>query len=136
MPLTIGSGTVLRMNSPTGMPKSVENTNQPALPKWTCRQSCATTTAATVMEMSTATGAATSTGRTSASSGTAIRASPNPNAERITVARKNTAGTCAVAQAIANASLATIAGVRRERPLPENVRKIHYQPRINTDEHG
>ena len=52
----------------------------------TSRQSCATTTAATVIERSTATGAAILTGRTSASSGTAMSASPNPKADRMRVA--------------------------------------------------
>jgi hypothetical protein len=53
-----------------------------------CRQSCATTMAAMVMETSTASGAATRTGMQNASKGTAIRASPKPNAERMSVAAK------------------------------------------------
>src|SRR5437660_10954065 len=56
-----------------------------------CRQSCSTTTNATVMETRTATGAATSTGTASASRGTAISASPNPKADRMIVARNSTA---------------------------------------------
>ncbi|WP_242451943.1 hypothetical protein [Rhodanobacter sp. T12-5] len=53
---------------------------------------------ATVTEISTATGAATSTGMIKASNGTAISASPNPNAERTNVARNSTASTPAVVQ--------------------------------------
>jgi len=45
---------------------------------------------ATVMETSTAVGAATSMGMTRASRGTAIKASPNPRAERTRVAVKRT----------------------------------------------
>ena len=48
---------------------------------------------ATVIDTRTATGAATFTGITSESNGTAISASPNPKAERITVATKSTAST-------------------------------------------
>ena len=72
------------------MPSSVEKTSQAALRRWMCRQSCATTTAATVIETSVATGAATSTGSTNASIGTAMSASPNPSADRTSVAPKNT----------------------------------------------
>src|ERR1700761_1274655 len=48
---------------------------------------------ATVMEARTATGAATSTGITIVSRGTATNASPKPKAERTTVARKRIAAT-------------------------------------------
>src|SRR5262249_23982208 len=48
---------------------------------------------ATVIESSVASGTATSTGTSRASSGTAIRASPNPKAERTRVATKTTTTT-------------------------------------------
>jgi hypothetical protein len=51
---------------------------------------------ATVTETRTASGAATSTGMMRASRGTATRASPNPNADRITVAKAITASTGSV----------------------------------------
>ena len=72
------------------MPKSVAPTSHPVLRRWILRQSCATTTAAIVIETSTASGAATFSGIKSASSGTANSASPNPNADRMNVARKTT----------------------------------------------
>ena len=48
---------------------------------------------ATVIEISVASGTASSTGMSRASSGTAIKASPKPNADRITVATKTIART-------------------------------------------
>jgi len=80
------SGAQVSRTSPSGIPKIVDNTSHPALRQWMWRQSCATTTAAIVMDTSTAKGAATCIGMKKASRGTAISASPNPNAERITVA--------------------------------------------------
>src|SRR6185436_12367106 len=85
-------------SKPNGMPSSVKNTSQAALRRCTCRQSCATTTAATVIETSIATGATTSTGSTNARSGTAMSASPNPSADRTSVAQKSTAATRKVSQ--------------------------------------
>src|SRR5215831_11283187 len=82
---TIGSGARVRSRRPTGMPAKVARTRRTALFHHTCCQSCATTIAATVMDTSAAIGAATVTGITSASSGTATSASPNPNAERTNV---------------------------------------------------
>ena len=79
------------------MPNRVERTSHPALRTWTFRQSWATTIPATVIETRMASGTATSTGMSRASSGTATRASPNPNADRISVARKTTASTGRVA---------------------------------------
>src|SRR5437868_4827051 len=58
-----------------------------------CRQSCTITMNATVIETRTATGAAVSTGTVNTSSGTATRASPNPKADRMMVARNKTATT-------------------------------------------
>src|SRR5487761_1348399 len=65
-----------------------------------CRQSCATTTKAMVIETSTAKGAATVRGMRSASNGTANRASPNPNVDRITVARNKTTRMCRITECI------------------------------------
>src|SRR5579875_2170407 len=62
-------------------------------------QSCTTTMAAMVMDSKTARGAAVCSGIRSASRGTATRASPNPKAERITVAMKMTSSTATVAMA-------------------------------------
>ena len=98
--MTTGSATFVSSNSPNGVPTRVESTSRHALPTCTCRQSCATTTPATVIETSTASGTATSTGIINASKGTATRASPNPNVERIKVARKITAGTAIVVSTI------------------------------------
>lgn len=53
-----------------------------------------------VTETSTATGAATSTGITSASRGTAMRASPKPKVERISVAKNKTQMTWRAIQSI------------------------------------
>ncbi len=78
---------------PSGIPNNVATTSHPALRTWMFRQSCAMITAATVMETSTASGAATLMGSRMASSGTATSASPNPNAERISVAAKITSKT-------------------------------------------
>jgi hypothetical protein len=91
--LTTGPATVVRSSKPNGMPNMVERTSRPALPRWTSRQSRTRTSPATVTETRTANGAATSTGMISASRGTATSASPNPNADRIRVARKSTAST-------------------------------------------
>src|SRR5262249_56080912 len=82
-----------------------------------CGQYCRSTTAATVIDTSAARGAAISTGTLSASSGTAISASPNPNAERISVAMKMTASTCS--KTGYNKSLQTTLGVvttKTQRP--------------------
>ena len=70
------------------MPNSVEKTSQPVLSRWIFFQSCRTTMAAMVIEISTLSGAATLTGRKMARSGTAMRASPKPKVDRIRVARK------------------------------------------------
>src|SRR5262245_25912317 len=53
---------------------------------------------ATVMETRVASGTASSTGMRSASSGTAIRASPKPKADRTSVAAKITASTVNIVQ--------------------------------------
>ena len=60
--LTTDSGTVFKSSRPRGIPNKVESTSQPALRTWTLRQSWITTTTATVMDTSTANGAATWTG--------------------------------------------------------------------------
>src|SRR5262245_49291723 len=83
------------------------------------------TTRATVMETRTASGAATSTGMSRASRGTAMSASPNPKAERISVATKITASTQQSVQPTAIVSLsfllvstATARGVAEHREAP------------------
>lgn len=77
-------------NSPKGMPNNVANINQLALLKWIFFQSWTTTIPAIVTDTNTESGAATSIGIRSASSGTAISDSPNPKAERTRVAIKRT----------------------------------------------
>jgi len=57
--------------------------------------------AATVIDMRTASGAATSSGIERASKGTAINPSPKPKAERMRVAMKTTIRTCRVVASIA-----------------------------------
>ena len=91
---------LVRRASPSGMPNSVAKTSHPVLRTWISRQSCATTTAAIVIDTSTASGAAIPKGRRSASKGTANSASPNPNADRISVAINTTNSTCRVAASI------------------------------------
>src|ERR1700735_1800693 len=75
---------------PSGIPRKVGPSNHPVARKWTFRQSWTTTMAATVIDRRTATGAAISIGMISASNGTAIRPSPNPNVERIKLAINTT----------------------------------------------
>src|SRR5581483_10838728 len=73
-------------------PTIVGSTRRTALRAQIFRQSCTTTMNATVMEAITAIGAAIFTGIRSARSGTAINASPNPNDERMRLARNRTPG--------------------------------------------
>src|SRR4029077_14863334 len=82
------------------MPKRVESTSQPVLRRWILFQSCTTTIPATVIDTSTASGAATSSGMQKASSGTATRASPKPNVDRISVATNTTSKTSPVVTSI------------------------------------
>ncbi len=91
--LTRWGWALVRSSSPSGIPNSVEKTSQPVESRWIFFQSCRTTTAAMVMEMRTVSGAATFTGMKKARSGTAMRASPKPNVDRIRVARKMMART-------------------------------------------
>src|ERR1035437_7868588 len=96
--LTRGSATDDSKQRPKGMPNNVETTSQPALRTWTFCQSWTRMTTATVIEARTASGAATSTGMTRESNGTATSASPKPKAERITVAMKINASTRSTVQ--------------------------------------
>src|SRR3954468_16868239 len=95
-PLTNDSEMVRSKSKPSGMPIMLESTSHTVIGTCTSLQSCATMMAATVIETSTATGAAVSTGRARARSGTAIKASPKPSAERTNDAQNRTAATCNV----------------------------------------
>src|SRR5689334_9856831 len=74
-------------------------------------------TAATVTDSRVASGTATPTGMTSASKGTATRASPNPNADRTRVATNTTAST---------ASSSASAAIAPPRPAREVEHMIYY----------
>lgn len=76
-----------------GIPAKLASTSHAVLRRWICFQSCATTTAAIVMESNTASGAATFSGMHNASRGTANIASPNPKVERMSVAAPTTSRT-------------------------------------------
>jgi hypothetical protein len=87
-PLTRCGWGLVRSSRPSGIPNSVEKMSRPVLRRWIFFQSCRTTMAAMVIEISTLSGAATLRGRKKARSGTAMRASPKPKVDRIRVARK------------------------------------------------